>query len=70
MSQITAPTYVTLTGATPDTNAPTTRDSAPTSAAQASSRASEASPKTSGEASPTRDANGTYERDPASLLAG
>lgn len=51
MSQITAPTYVTLTGATPDTNAPTTRDSAPTRAAQASSRASEASPKTSGEAS-------------------
>ena len=51
MSQITAPTYVTLTGTTPDTNVPTTRDSTPTRAAQASSRTSEASPKTSGEAS-------------------
>lgn len=62
MSQITAPTYVTLTGATPDTNAPTTRGSSPMRAAQASSRASEASPM--------RDTNGTYERGPASLLVG
>ena len=61
MSQITAPTYVTLTGATPDTNAPTTRDSTPTRAAQASSRASEASPKTPGEASSIMSANGTYD---------
>lgn len=35
-----------------------------------SSRTTEASPKTPGEASSIMNANGTYEREPAFLLAG